>query len=185
MPDAPDTDAELDAIQAGDTEAFARWFSMVEHDIRLSLRGFGTRVDTEAVFQEAMLRVWNAARHVVKRGPHSLLRYAITTARRAAIDEIRRAGHEVPLDAPETPEMEDPHPAAADPFLMARIRDCFGSLPGRPKAALGARMQDGGILPDRTLAERCRMKLNTFHQNIGRARRLMAECLEAHGVVPP
>jgi RNA polymerase sigma-70 factor (ECF subfamily) len=68
---------------------------------------------------------------------------------------------------------------------MARIRDCFGSLPGRPKAALGARMQDGGILPDRTLAERCRMKLNTFHQNIGRARRLMAECLEAHGVVPP
>jgi RNA polymerase sigma-70 factor (ECF subfamily) len=54
-------------------------------------------------------------------------------------------------------------------------------LPAKPKAAIGARVQDGH-LPDRSLAEGLRMKLNTFLQNIVRARKLIAECLERHGI---
>ena len=36
--------------------------------------------------------------------------------------------------------------------------------------------------PDRSLAERVGMKLNTFLQNVTRARRLLADCLRRRGV---
>jgi RNA polymerase sigma factor (sigma-70 family) len=181
-----DTDAELDRIRLGDTQAFGRWLARTERAIRLSLKSFETDVDTEAVLQEALLRVWKAAARVRKAGPDSLLRYAITTARHVAVDEIRRTGREVPFDTIEAPEeIADTRPWPGDPLLRQRIEECFDSLPARPKAALGARLRDGGGRPDRVLAAREGMSLNTFHQNFGRARRLMADCLASHGVTLP
>jgi len=36
--------------------------------------------------------------------------------------------------------------------------------------------------PDRRLAERLRMRQNTFLQNLSRARRFMGECLKRRGI---
>jgi DNA-directed RNA polymerase specialized sigma24 family protein len=72
-------------------------------------------------------------------------------------------------------------PAFPDPLLQKAIRECIDRLPTQPKTALNARFQDGHML-DRDLAQRARMKLNTFLRNIVRARKLMAECLERRGV---
>ena len=51
---------------------------------------------------------------------------------------------------------------------------------GRPRKAMEARLQ--GATPDRDLAEELGMKLNTFLQNIVRARKALAGCLEESGV---
>ena len=47
---------------------------------------------------------------------------------------------------------------------------------------MGARFDDGGARHDRELAARLGMTLNTFLKNIGRARKLLIECLERRGV---
>lgn len=59
---------------------------------------------------------------------------------------------------------------------------CRDELPEKPAAALMARLHAGGCDPDEVLAERLGMRLNTFLQNFTRARKLLAECLEARGV---
>lgn len=181
-----DLDQELDAIRAGNADAFGRWLAGAERAVRLSLRSFAGAVDTESALQEALLRVWNIAPKIKVTGPNSLLRYAIATARNVAIDEIRRTGREISLDtADPSPEIPDPRAAFPDPFIGGRIRDCYKRLPPRPRAVLAARLTDAGAHSDPYLAERLRMKLNTFHQNFGRARRMMAECLEAQGIALP
>ncbi|MGH7330329.1 MAG: RNA polymerase sigma factor, partial [Polyangiaceae bacterium] len=87
-----DLDALLSAIQSGDADAFARFVAGAELAIRASLRSFSSRVDTEAVLQEALLRVWQVAPRFASDGkPNSLLRFSIRTAKNAAIDEVRRA----------------------------------------------------------------------------------------------
>jgi RNA polymerase sigma-70 factor (ECF subfamily) len=52
-----DLDRHLPAIAAGDPDAFAPWVAGAEPALRDSLRPFAARVDTEAVLQEALLRV--------------------------------------------------------------------------------------------------------------------------------
>ncbi len=64
-----------------------------------------------------------------------------------------------------------------DPFLRRVIEECRKLLPVKPGEALSARLVGGGVEPDETLAERLGMRLNTFLQNFGRARKLLAECL--------
>jgi hypothetical protein len=49
------------AIAAGDASAFARWMRGAERPIRESLRRYAASVDTEAVLQESLLRVADAA----------------------------------------------------------------------------------------------------------------------------
>jgi len=73
------------------------------------------------------------------------------------------------------------NPLPADPALEKAIHKCIESLPTQPKRALTARIRNGH-LPDRDLAQGVRMKLNTFLQNIVRARKLFADCLEHKGV---
>jgi len=56
---------------------------------------------------------------------------------------------------------------------------CLAKLPERPREALLARLRAGN---DRESAAGLDMRLNTFLQNIVRARRFLAECLESVGI---
>lgn len=182
-----DLDGELAAIQGGDPEAFARWLAAAEISLRISLRRFASWVDTEAVMQETLLRVWQVAARCEPDGrPNSLLRLAIRIARNLALDEARRRDRQ-PADSPgpDLDEIPDPRPAHPDPLLRERIRDCLDKLPARPAEAIRARLRSGGLEPDQRLAEQLGMRLNTFLQNITRARRLLAECLQGHGITVP
>jgi RNA polymerase sigma-70 factor (ECF subfamily) len=174
-----DLDRHLPEIVAGDPDAFARWVAGgAEHALRDSLRSFAASVDTEAVVQEALLRVWQVARLLVPDGnPNALLRFAVTVARRLALSEARRRhpGAELPPDLPVAP-------VEPDPRLRELIRTCLALLPPQPRLAMLARIAARGGEDDRSLARRVQMKLNTFLQNVTRARRLVAECLKSKGV---
>ena len=177
-----DLDVYLPAIALGDAAAFARWLAGAEPCLRESLRPFAARVDTEAVVQEALLRAWQVApRHAPDGRPNSLLRVTLRIGKNLAIDEARRA-RVVPADEEALEQASlahaDPSPVSApDPMLRRIIEECRKLLPSKPGEALSARLETAGAEPDETLAERLGMKLNTFLQNFGRARKLLAECL--------
>jgi len=174
------------AIAAGDLDAFGRWVAGVETAVRRSLRPFAARVDTEAVLQEAFLRVWQVAPRFVPDGkPDALLRFTFTTARNLAVSELRRAAPPAEeLEAIERRLSDETHaaPVTPDPHLRAIIARCREKLPGKPAAALAQRLEDGGRSHDANLAARLGMSLNTFLQNFTRARKLLAECLKKSGV---
>lgn len=178
-----DLDAHLPAIATGDPDAFARWIAGAEPRLRLSLRRFAADADTEAVLQETLLRVWQVAPRVQPDGrPDCLLRLAVRIARNLALDEVRRrrpvaGGLELGDDT-----LPVPPPAPPDPYLRRAIAACRERLPRKPAQALGARLDGGGAVPDRDLAARLGMRLNTFLQNFTRARRLLHECLRRAGI---
>jgi DNA-directed RNA polymerase specialized sigma24 family protein len=183
-----DLDAHLPAIAAGDEKAFAAWLAGGERRVRLSLRPFAAHVDTEALLQETLLRVWQVAPRVTPDGrPDALLRLAIRTARNLAVSELRRARLR-PVDIDELERaavgLDGPPPPdrAGDPFLRQAIAECRGRLPGRPARALEARLESGGQERDAVLAARIGMRLNTFLQNVTRARRSIADCLRRRGI---
>jgi DNA-directed RNA polymerase specialized sigma24 family protein len=182
----PDLDRHLPAIAASDDQAFARWLAGAEPELRMALRSFAARADTEAVLQEALLRVWQVAPRFTPDGrPNALLRFAVRTARNLALDEVRRHGHRVSLDAGDR-ECDalaaGDLPEAPDPLLRRLILRCRERLARKPRLALDARLSAGGGEPDALLAERVGMRLNTFLQNVGRARKALAECLRRGGV---
>jgi RNA polymerase sigma-70 factor (ECF subfamily) len=179
-----DLDVHLASIVAGDPDAFGRWLAGAEPSLRSGLRALAAHVDCEAVLQEALLRVWQVAPRCRSDGrPNALLRLGARIARNLALDELRRArtiGRDdlerlVPLDEP-------PPPSAPDPLLRRAIEECRSALPQKPAAALAARLEAAGGEPDESLAARIGMRLNTFLQNVGRARKLLAACLQRRGV---
>jgi DNA-directed RNA polymerase specialized sigma24 family protein len=183
-----DLDVHLPAIGAGDEEAFVAWLAGGERRVRLSLRSFAAHVDTEALLQETLLRVWQVAPRVQPDGrPDALLRFAIRTGRNLAVSELRRA-RLLPVEVDElergaaTLEGAPPPDRAGDPFLRQAIVDCRGRLPAKPARALDARLGSAGSEGDAVLAERVGMRPNTFLQNITRARRLIEECLRRRGI---
>jgi len=58
-------------------------------------------------------------------------------------------------------------------------------LPRAPRRAIEMRIAAAGGESDTSLAAHLGMRLNTFLQNVTRARRLLAQCLEKAGVVVP
>jgi DNA-directed RNA polymerase specialized sigma24 family protein len=178
-----DLDVHLESIRNGDASAFGRFVAGAEHPVRESLRPFAAHVDSEAVVQEALLRVWQFSPRVVPDGrPNALLRYAVRIARNLAISELRRARVKG-VDPSTLEEVPDVAPSAPpDPILRRAIAECREKLPLKPAAALSARIESGGADPDETLAARLGMRTNTFLQNFTRARKLLAECLESKGV---
>ena len=178
-----DLDAHLAAIRAGDADAFGRFVAGAERGVRESLRSFAAHVDTEAIVQEAFLRVWELAPRITPDArPNSLLRWSVRVAKNLAISEARRARvHGVD---PSTLEgVEDASPTAPpDPLLRRAIAECREALPDKPAMALAARIESGGAEPDEALAARLGMKTNTFLQNFSRARKMLGECLESKGV---
>src|SRR5215475_7773077 len=135
-----DLDTHLAAIAAGDPDAFARWMIGAERPLRESLRSFATRVDVEAIVQEALLRAWHVAPRVERDGANALLRMTLRIARNLAIDEARRvrcvATDDDDLDASLRFATSDAMP---DPLLRDVIHDCSARLPAKPRKVLGAR----------------------------------------------
>ncbi len=179
-----DLDDHLPAIAAGDPHAFGRWVAGVEARLRASLRGYAGHVDVEAVLQEALLRVWQVAPRFTPDGrPDGLARLAVRIANNLAIDELRRRrltpGE---IRAIEAAAADAAMPSDPDPLLRQWIHRCREKLPGKPAAALAQRIESDGTEPDEVLAERLGMRLNTFLQNIVRARKLLGDCLERRGV---
>lgn len=177
-----DLDAHLPGIVAGDPDAFARWVAGAERPLRESLRGFAAAVDTEAVLQEALLRVWQVAPRVAPDGrPNALYRFGLRVARNLALDEARRLRGR-PLDGAALEALPAPEPAPPDPLLRRLIEECRRRLPRQPLRVLALRMASDGADPDERLAERLGMRKNTFLQNLSRARRLLVDCLRRRGV---
>ena len=181
-----DLDTYFDAIRAGDADAFGHWVAGAETRLRLSLRSFAEHVDVEAVVQETLLRVWQVAPRFQPDGrPNALLRLAIRTARNLAVSEVRRR-RPSSLDPEQLDRVEDiavPQ-VEVDPMLRDAIVRCHDKLPGKPRAALGARLESGGAKHDRDVAAALGMTLNTFLQNFTRARRLLVACLQKLGIEP-
>ncbi len=181
-----DLDVHLPAIASGDTAAFARWLSGAEPIVRASLRSFAARVDVEAVVQETLLRAWQVAPRIEADGrANGLLRLALRAARNLAVDDVRRVARREEPVAPDDAALQAAAaegPALADPFLRRVIALCFEKLPPQPGAALRARLDAAGADADAELAVRCHMRLNTFLQNVARARKHLLQCLVAKGV---
>jgi DNA-directed RNA polymerase specialized sigma24 family protein len=178
-------DAAFRRAGFGDADAFAEWMSLVEDPLRRSLARFARAVDVEVVVQETFLRMWLIAREPARRleGENASLRFAFRVAQNVAHEELRHTRLHPLIDENAVDQLPEfrLEPAFPDPSLGKAIRECIDRLPTQPKTALNSRIQDGH-LPDRDLAQKARMKLNTFLQNIVRARKLMAACLEARGV---
>ena len=182
-----DLDEYAAAIGGGDLYAFGRWVAGAEAVVRGSLKPFAARVDAEAVVQETLLRVWQVAYRFAADGrPNGLLRLALRIARNLALDEMRRLRTLPSAPATIARLADDPANAVPavepDPALWQAIEDCRRQLPPRPAAAIAARIDDGGVTSDRILAAALDMRLNTFLQNVSRARKLLLACLEARGV---
>lgn len=184
----PDLDRHLAAIAAGDPDAFGRWVAGAESRLRESLSSFAATLDAEAVLQEALLRVWQVAGRFEPDGrPNGLLRLGVRIARNLAVSELRARGRVVSEDGAELARMLDALAAGdpsegPDPLLRRLIEVCRKALPRQPRAALEARLLAGGAEPDAALAGRLHMRLNTFLQNVTRARKAIAECLKRGGV---
>ena len=181
-----DLDAHLTAIQSGDADAFGRWVAGAEPALRASLRSFAARVDTEAVLQEALLRVWQVAPKVVLDGrPNSLLRLAMRIAKNRALSELRRSRVVGVDDEKFSRLVEEESEAVAtpppDPMLRRAFQDCRGALPPQPASVLAARLEASGE-SDESLAMMLGMRSNTFLQNFTRARKLLLDCLQKKGI---
>lgn len=172
-------------IAAGDAAAFGRWVAAAEPRVRASLSSFATRVDTEAVVQETLLRVWQVAPRFQPDGkPDGLTRLAVRIARNLAISEVRRARVD-PVEVERLAHLADadaPPPARPDPLLRQLIQACLERLPPKPRSVLQARLQTRGGLQDGQIADTMGMKRNTFVQNLKRARQGLQACLEGQGV---
>ncbi len=132
--------------------------------------------------QESLLRMWVLAPRLELSGANASLRYVHTMARNLALREAERRGR-FDVVPPEDLEIEpvDEGPAT-DPALRKRIVECLRALSARPRKALLLRMNDQTAESDRDLADRLGMRLNTFLQNVVRARKAMKRCLESRGI---
>ncbi|HEX6032725.1 MAG TPA: hypothetical protein VFY90_14940 [Tepidiformaceae bacterium] len=172
------------AARTGDVTAFKNWMGSVELPIRLSLRRFARAVDAESIVQETLLRMWVLAKDEERtlEGENASLRFALGVARNLARSEARRMGRETLLPPEDLPDIEVPPDPPSDPRLHGVILECIEKLAKKPLAALRLRLTQGQERSDRTLASRLGMTTNTFLQNIVRARRQVAACLERQGI---
>jgi RNA polymerase sigma-70 factor (ECF subfamily) len=172
-------DQAFELVRARSPVGFAEWMRLVELPLRASLRGFARFVDAEAVVQEALLRMWVLAQHAELEGENASLRYVLRVARNLALREAARQERFEPIGDEPEPALVDPTP---DPALGRAIRECLKRLPTKPSQALHARLSTQGRSPDRDLAAQLGMRLNTFLQNVSRAREALRKCLESRGV---
>jgi RNA polymerase sigma-70 factor (ECF subfamily) len=173
-------------IVGGDQSAFGSWMAACERPVRESLRSFAASVDTESVVQETFLRVWQVAPRFAPDGaPNGLFRLALRIARNLAVSETRRIRAQ-PLASEDLDALpSDAIPSSAvDPLLRKTLDGCREQLPPQPARAIAERIQSAGADDDRVLAMRVGMQLNTFLQNVTRARKLLLECLEQRGFDP-
>lgn len=180
-----DLDVFLPAIVLRDTNAFGQWMARAEGPLRDSLRTFVTVVDVESVLQETLVRVWRVAPRFVPDGrPNGLFRLGRRIARNLAISEVRKRRARLADEDEAARDVEDDAVSfdEPDPLLREVIARCHERLPDQPRRVLDVRLGAQGIHGDEILAQSLQMRLNTFLQNFGRARKLLAECLRKAGV---
>ena len=170
--------------RAGNIRSFEQWMGSVEFPIRLSLRRFARVVDVESVVQETLLRMWIFAkdRERTLDGENASLRFALGVARNLARAESRRSNRQVSLPPEDLPEVPVAPAPPSSPALRNKILECIEKLAAKPRAALRLRLETGGLLPDRDIAENLGMTVNTFLQNITRSRKQVEACLERAGI---
>src|SRR5690606_19310586 len=136
---------------------------------------FAAQVDVEAVLQETLLRVWQVAPRVTPDGSaNALLRFAIRAGRNLAISTLRRRD---PLAVAVAHRDEAfATPSEPDPLLREALRRCLDALRGPAARAMAQRLDDEGARSDHALAEAAGMRLNTFLQNVRRARIAVQRC---------
>jgi RNA polymerase sigma factor (sigma-70 family) len=188
MPGSAQNESIADQVflaAAGDPDAFGRWIGMVEMPLRYSLARFARYVDVEVVLQETFMRMWVFANDAERRltGHDASVRFTFKVARNVAHEELRRSRRDRQVDLEDLDSSGEvaattPFP---DPLLNGAIHDCVEKLPAQPRLAIKARI-DEEPLPDREVAARIRMKVNTFLQNVVRARRYIRRCLEEKGI---
>jgi DNA-directed RNA polymerase specialized sigma24 family protein len=181
-----DIDELWTRVRGGDRDAFGDWMGRVERPIRRSLSPFAQAVDAEGIVQEALLRMWLFAqeRGTELTGENASLRFAIGMARNLARNEARKRGREQLLPPGDLPDAGvEPGPVSS-PSVARAIRECFEKIARKPLEALRARIRHGAGQPDRDIAALVGMSTNTFLQNIVRARKQLAECLEGKGLHP-
>ena len=180
-------DLLFERVRRGDVGAFANWMAHVERPVRGSLRRFARAIDVESALQETFLRMWIATQDRAREfeGENASLRFTLRIARNVALEEVRRArlDHLVALDDldPSSEPSINPTPPA-DPGLLRAIKDCVSRLRGKPRDALLNRLARGHEMHDRDIAASLGMAVNTFLQNVVRARKLVAACLEGKGL---
>jgi DNA-directed RNA polymerase specialized sigma24 family protein len=179
-------DTVFEEARWADVEAFAKWMTLVERPLRGSLRRFARAIDVESALQETFLRMWIAGQNSDREftGENASLRFALRVARNVALEEVRRArlDHLVALadlDPSSEPAIDATPPS--DPGLLRAIKDCLSRLRGKPRDALLARLARGHGSHDRDIAKELGMAVNTFLQNVVRARKAVAACLEGKG----
>lgn len=181
-----DIDRAWEAARAGDHGAFAAWVRSVEHPLRLRLHPFRRAVDPEEILQEVLMRMWILAPTKELEGENASLRYAMTVLKNHAREVAKRNRLGDLVDPWELEELERENPvepdSPPDPILRRVIEACLEKLPHRPREVIRARIGTGPHEADRDLAATLGMKLNTFLQNIVRARRALKRCLEDRGV---
>ncbi len=182
-----EADHLFERARRGDAGAFATWMALVEPPARGSLRRFARAIDVESALQETFLRMWIAIRNRARafEGDDAPLRFTLRVARNVALESVRRAklDHLVALDDldPSSEPSVDPAPLP-DQGLMQAIMDCVSRLRGKPREALLTRLASGHEQSDRDTAASLGMAVNTFLQNVVRARKLVAACLEGKGL---
>jgi DNA-directed RNA polymerase specialized sigma24 family protein len=165
--------------RSGNRDAFTRWMRMAEIPIRHTLARYARHVDVEAAMQETLLRMWLLVNDPgrVLTGENASVRFGCRVAANVAKEELRRL-RLAPLEV----EPQDPSdPPQSDPFVRRAIRECRDKLPRKLHIAIGVQVSDG-YRGSREAAAIARMKVNTFLQNLVRARRLLRTCLEHRGV---
>ena len=135
-----DLDLELAAIAHGDADAYGRWLSHAERPLRESLRGFARQVDTEALLQEALLRVWQVAPQVKQDGrPNTLLRMAIRIARNLCINRIQRVTRRE-VEMPEYDYLQDRSAGPEEELVAAsereHVRRAVAALPAQHRTII-------------------------------------------------
>jgi DNA-directed RNA polymerase specialized sigma24 family protein len=179
-----DLDTLWQAACHRDQRSFGDWMGRVERPIRLSLYHWARLVDVEGIVQEACLRMWVRAGDTgvpPLTGTNASLRFAIVLAKNLARNEARkRVREEVlpPEDMPDVVVEPDPDP---EPRLRSAIRECVEALTGKLSQVMSLRLGNDGSLSDRELAEQIPMKVNTFVQNVVRARKQIDTCLDGKG----
>ena len=176
-----DLDEYVEGIQAGRLDSFNAWVAGAEPGLRRRLRTFATQVDVEVAIQETLLRIWQGARHHKPDGKsNSLLRQANVIATNLCRDELRKWRREITVNPADLVDQIDPAPEA-DPMLGRVLMQCLQALPDQQREVMTIRLKSGGVR-DAKLAKGAGMTVNTFRQNVARARRRLTNCLAEHSV---
>ncbi len=139
-------DRLLDAVARGEHGAFDLIYEQLREPIHRQVQAvLGDPAQSEEVTQEVLLELWRTAfRYDSAKG--SAVAWAMTIARRRAIDRVRRtaasAAREQQAAGPVSP-WDQPGEAAEDAFDRDRLLRCLDQLSERQREAITLAFYDG------------------------------------------